>query len=189
MKSLSYLLILLLLTTFQSCSISTKTIEEKDITVSKIFHKSKTTNLFYKLPNGWREIEDNDNQLFELWLINKNNNSTITFLPIHLDSAFTKNSVKENLRLLNITQKKIKQSTLKDFKILTKFDEFSNNEINFISMKYLDDGKLKQSVIFGKNNSFYECSAYYKDSLAPTDIEINKLFEIQEMVLFSLQMK
>ncbi len=78
---------------------------------------------------------------------------------------------------------------MKDFKILTKFDEFSNNEINFISMKYLDDGKLKQSVIFGKNNSFYECSAYYKDSLAPTDIEINKLFEIQEMVLFSLQMK
>ncbi len=189
MKSLSYLFILFLLTTFQSCSTSTKTIAEKDVSVSTLFHKSSTSNLFYKLPNGWREIEDNDKQIFELWLISKNNNSTITFLPLHLDSSITKNDIQENLRLLYITQKKIKQSTLKSFEIVDKFEEFSNNEITFITMKYLDDGMLKQSVIFGRNKSFYECSAYFKDSFAPTDIEIGKLFEIQKIVLLSLQMK
>jgi len=187
LKALIFLTIILLV--FSNCTSSKKTIVEKDFSLSTLYHKTDKENLYYKLPAGWSEIKDNHEQLFDLWLVSPNNKSTITFIPIHTKNNLTKATGFDLLQTLMKTKNKIKESSLKNFSPISKFDKFENNNIQFISMKYLDDGNIKRSVILGKDKSIYECIAYFESSYEPTDDEIAILFEVQQLVLLSLQMK
>lgn len=187
LKTLIFLTIILFV--FTNCSSSKKVVKEKPTSLSTLYHKTEKENLYYKLPAGWTEIKDNHKQIFDLWLVSPNSKSTITFIPINLEDSFMKTTDFELLRMLVKTENKIKRTSIKNFSKIGKFEEFENNEIKFISMKYLDDDNSKRSVILGKDKSLYECIAYFESSYEPTDDEITNLFGIQQLVLLSLQMK
>ena len=187
LKILIFLALVLSIST--SCSSSKSTAEEKDVSLSTLYHKTEKANLYYKLPSGWSEIKDNYEQLFDLWLVGGKGKSTITFIPIQFENDLIEDNTFEQLRILLNVETNIKKTSLQNYAILEKPKEFGNNNIKFISMKYLDDGDTKRSVIFGKSNSFYECIAYFENDYAPTEVELNSLFDIQQRVLHSVQMK
>lgn len=187
LQILIFLALVLFIST--SCSSSKSTTEEKDISLSTLYHKTEKANLYYKLPSGWSEIKDNYEQLFELWLVGAKGKSTIIFIPIQFENDLIEDNTFEQLRVLLNIETNIKKASLQNHAILDKPQEFENNDIKFISMKYIDDGDTKRSVIFGKSNSFYECIAYFENDYEPTEDELNSLFDVQQRVLHSVQMK
>jgi len=187
LKTLIFFAILLF--TLVGCSSSQSTTEKRDVSLSTLYHKTEKANLFYKLPKGWTEIKDNYEQLFELWLVGPKNNSTITFVPIQFENDLNEmNSSNQLQKLLNV-KTNIKKASLKNFIVVEKLKEFENNNIKFGSMEYLDNSNAKRSVIFGKGNSYFECIAYFENDYKPTKIELKNLFDIQQLVLLSIQMK
>ena len=94
----SFLTLILASLFFLSCSSSTETTKNNiSISPSKKLHNN---SLHFTVPSGWREIKDNSDRLFEVWLINDQSNAAISFIPIYLHNI-DENSVDENLNIIS----------------------------------------------------------------------------------------
>jgi hypothetical protein len=174
--------ILISLFIISGCSSSTEI--AKNYNKSK--HKAITThtassNLGITIPSGWREIKDNHEQLFDIWLVNDQNNAVICFIPIYLSDDLKNKPFEENLKIIEQIVIINKQSNGEDFQIVQEKKEVTNYQIKSIKFKFEDD--IKNSIIFGSENKFYECLAYFKNNYNPSPIEIERLIKIQEKIV------
>ncbi len=144
-------------------------------------------NLQIKIPNNWIEIKDNHNQLFDIWLVNKKNDASIVFIPIYISEEIVFNNELDKLDTIKEIVLAKKKATSTNFAILEK----TNLNNNFISqsIRYLIEGKEYNSIIFGKNNVFYESQAYIKSGNQPSSLSLNDLIEVQEHILKNAKIK
>lgn len=172
-----------------SCSTTKRTIESKKIMLSKNYYKSEDSHLLIKVPSGWNKIRDNSEKLFDFWLVSPNKNSTIVFVPIALDD---KNNLPNNritLEFLSKTTLQLKQSSKKKFLLLNNIQTYKSNNLWLNGFRYKLDNNERKSILFGRDNKFYECIAYFNKSYSPNKNELNHLFEIQSLVLSTVQIK
>ncbi|MDX1699791.1 MAG: hypothetical protein R3250_04185, partial [Melioribacteraceae bacterium] len=168
------------------CGSSTKQAENVEI-VDYRTGIASSPNLSITVPSGWREIDDNKNKIFEIWLVNKENNASIGFIPIHLDKRFgDKSDVDKHKLVVDLLLNK-KKSTASDFKVLLNEENSSN--YNFTTIKYLTDNKLQNSIIFGTGDLFYESLAYSDNNSDLSESEIEEIFKVQNDIVTTSQIK
>jgi hypothetical protein len=153
---------------------------------NKSNHKSITThtassNLGITIPSGWREIKDNHEQLFDIWLVNDQNNAVICFIPIYLSDELIKKPFEEKLNIIEQIVINNKKSSGEDFQFVQEKNEVTKYQMKSIKFEFEDD--IKNSILFGSKNNFYECLAYFKNDYNPTHTEIERLIKIQEKIV------
>ena len=111
MKLFNLFFISLLVLIFFGCSSSTETTKTDETDqISDSSPKIITSdNINIIIPPGWKEIEDNNEQVFEIWLINKFENAVIAFIPINLSHNLESSSEQSEFDIIEqilITKKK-----------------------------------------------------------------------------------
>lgn len=144
-------------------------------------------NLSITVPEGWREIDDNKNKIFDIWLLNKENNASIGFIPIHLDNRFNLKDDRDKHKLVVDFMLSKKRSASADFEVINIEDQYSENE--HTSLTYMNEDKLQKSIIFGRGNIFYECIAFSDLNVELSEEEIEEMFRIQREVVTSSKIK
>jgi len=163
------------------CSSTRETTKSDNQVLTNTPKLTSSINLEITIPTGWREIEDNHNQIFEIWLVNGNNNATICFIPIHIDPRLGEKSYEGNFNLVEQIIINEKKSSGYNFEILDRKVE-GNNHLRR-SIKYKIDGTLQNSIIFGNGDVYYECLAYFNNNYKASNFEIEQIFEIQENIV------
>ena len=177
-KYFDILLIFLLL--LLSCSSSKETSDLK-VDVKPSPSVIISDNLKITIPNYWREIDDNHNRLFEIWLVRDDTNAVISFIPVNLSENFNAGNKNEELSLIEKIIFAKKESGNLNFKLVEKGtlpSKYSNISISY----YLGD-QFQSSIIFGENNVFYECLMYFNDKYAPEASEIEEMLQLQKSIV------
>lgn len=175
-------LIALFLSLLIGCSSSPETTNKNEsVSPSKTV---KTNKLDITIPMGWRQIEDNTDKIFELWLINDLNNASIAFTPIHLNNFYSE-SLEEKVNIISDISIKKRESAFDDFELLTK-KNFSINKLFIEEVRYLINDKIQNLLIVSNGKHFYECIAYFKKDYDPNSSEIENLIETQKQTINSL---
>ncbi len=177
----------LFLFSFTNCSSTKKVIKNNNITLSKYYYDSETSDLLIKIPSGWERIVDNSQKLFDFWIVSPDKNSSIIFIPLYADSTLLKN--KKTIDFLFETNKKIKKNSINNFQFITGINTHKLNNLIFKGFVYKDNGKEKRSIIFSNGEKYYESLAYFNKSYSPTIEEIKNLFKIQDLVLSTVKIK
>lgn len=181
MKFYQYLLIIPLSFLWISCSSSTETTSQTkipELTSEPSF--IQTQNLEVSIPFGWREIKDNHEQLFEIWLVSDNNKSAISFVPVLIDSSLIERPIEEQLTLIEKIIMNKRKSTADDFQLLNNNSTLLENKR---SVTFEINGFVQNSILFGDGTTFYECLAYFDNGYEPTTTEIEELFATQEIIV------
>jgi len=140
-----------------------------------------TQNLTVTIPNNWQKIDDNNEQLFELWLVNETNDASISFIPIHIDELLIEKNKTSLFDFLEKTIIQSKENSTDSFEILSKGDlnyrypaRYFNIEIN---------GTKQHIVIFGRDGKYYQSIAYFRKDKHTTDAEYSNLVQLHEMLI------
>ena len=172
-------LLLFLPIIFAACS--TNPSNHRD-SIDKEYEKiTASSNLQIKIPHGWKEIKDNHEQLFDIWLVNDQYNASIVFIPIYLSEKLNFAEEEDKLETVaNIILAK-KRSTSESFRIESNKKIISPFEA--ISIKYQINGNLQNSLIFGRENVFYECQGYFKNSSHRGEVDLEELIYLQKEII------
>ena len=190
MKLFNFSLILIVALTLLGCSSSTETAKVSETTnVSDTSPKLiSSNNIKIKIPPDWKEIADNHEQLFEIWLINKLENAVIAFIPINLIN-YTLDTTSEQSEfetIIHIILTK-KQNSGLDFEMID--EKIIPSEFENKSIKYLLDEQYQNSILFGYGSKYYECLAYFHEEYLPTEDEIEELFATQQEIIKNVVFK
>ena len=148
--------------------------------------KSITTNkIELTVPYNWTEIKDNNNSIFEIWLINNEANAVISFIPINLNKELNLGDVSAKLNIIEELLISKKKSSGEDFSIIEQ--ESFSSRYQMKTLKYLIDDQLQNSILFGE--IFYECLSYFSKDYNPSEEEIDNLFEKQRQIVDELIIK
>ncbi len=164
------------------CSSSTNSVKNKDtVSPSK---EIKINNLRITIPAGWREIEDNSDQLFQIWLVNDENNASIVFRNIHLNEL-SDQTIEEKLNVIAQLILNKRKSFSDNFELLSRSAGKINN-LDIFKLRYLLEDKIQNILIVTNGKEFYECLAYFKNDYQPTTKEIENLLDRQEKLMEKL---
>jgi len=169
-----------------ACSSSTESTSENKLS-SPVETYYTSNNLKIVIPHGWKEIKDNHEQLFDIWLVNDNNNAVIGFIPITIDESVKSNSIDEQLDIIEIIIRNKRKSTSSKFEIIEENKIVSDYYIR--SLKFNIDETMQNSLLFGNGENFYESLAYFKIDYKPTLPEINNLIEVQKQIVMDCSIK
>lgn len=188
MKFSQLIAALYLILIISACSSSKGTVKNDNLSISKIINSNtSSSNLIISIPSKWREIKDNYNQLFDVWLVNKKNNAVIAFIPINFSENLLELSNPEKMEIIEQIIINKKKSSLDDFEIVDQQKELTKYEKS--TLKYRCDGNIHNSVIFGKGNNYYECVAYFKNDYTPSSVEIYGLIKTQNLIIDNSKLK
>lgn len=169
------------------CSSSTETTSDVKSVRTINVSDEIARNITVIIPNGWREIKDNADQLFEIWLVNKENNAVICFIPVNFSEGLeipTNDKRLEIIENILITRRK---GTGNDFQIIEQ--RMLDDKYLIKSTKFSINKHLQNSMVFGNGTYYYESLAYYGKNLEPTNSEITNLIELQEEVILGIEFK
>jgi hypothetical protein len=183
MKLFNLFLISFLVLIFIGCSSSTESTKTDETSfIADSSPKIITSdNINIIIPPGWKEIEDNNEQIFEIWLINKFENAVIAFIPISLSHNLESSSEQSELDIIEqilITKKK---NSGVDFELIE--ERVIGSDYENKSIMYLLDDKYQNSILFGNGIKYYECIAYFHDEYLPSDEEVKDLFATQQEIV------
>lgn len=188
MKLFKFLSTLLIIAVIFSCSSSQKsTSDEKLPEPTLIPTQTSSSHLEIKIPIGWREIKDNKDQLFDIWLVDNENEAVIAFIPIYLTDDLIKKTEDEKLELIEKIVINKKKSSVDDFEIVDQ--KKSNFYTNSKSLRLRVEDSFQNSIIYGNGKNYYECLAYFSDEHSPDESEINNLITIQEQIVKDSKIK
>lgn len=183
MKLHNLLLITLVASLFISCSSSTETSKKGETNAIDDSSPKLITsdNINIKIPPNWREIADNNEPIFEIWLINKFENAVISFIPINLTHNLVSSDEQSELEIIKQIILTKKQNSGFDFELIE--EKVIESEYENKSIKYLVDDKYHNSILFGNGTKYYECLAYFHEDYLPSEEEIEKLFTTQQEIV------
>lgn len=144
----------------------------------------KADNLQITIPSGWRKIEDNNDQLFQIWLINDKNNASIGFRSIYLNDLADL-PLKEKLNAIEHTLLSKRKSFSDDIELLSR-TEYKVNNLNLIELRFLLNEKIQNLLIITNGVRFYECLAYFKNDYSPSTEDIENLLDKQKSIVNDL---
>jgi hypothetical protein len=180
-KALFRIYLIVLITSFIGCG-SSKDLEKTNSTINTQIEKTiESGNLQIKIPLGWREIKDNHNQLFDIWIINDDKTASIVFVPIFISEEIAFNKGFDKFEVVEKIVLSKKKATSDEFEILDK--QILGGELDMKSIRYMIDGAEHNSIIFGKKNVFYESQAYFKEDDENHDLSIDDLAELQRIIV------
>ena len=186
---INILIILFSALLFSSCAPSLNSLYKGDypLTSHRVF--SRVSDLSFKIPEGWYAAEDNEKNIFDIWLVNNEYSATMGLIPINIDEQTHKNIVENGLgELLSLSKK---------FKSLEGADKFEENlsqeffdygDLEFASYQYIDKGKNKnRAVVFIYKNQPFEFTASCENFAKCDTAFMMNLFNTQNSVLTSLK--
>lgn len=177
-----YFLIILLIAA-AACSSSDETTKVEipsDLEDNSVISDSKSFSV--NIPENWKNVTDNVETLFDIWLLSSDDKAVIGFIPVNVNKNIDE---VDKIKLLA----KFELEALK-----SKEAEIDNNEtfslINIDGilaspLTYQINGKNYNLIIFGKNNIYYKSIAYFSNSYKPTEDEMKDLIELQKLVISS----
>ena len=68
-------------------------------------------------------------------------------------------------------------------------DETKNFERDVIELRMMVDNNFQNSIIFGENENYFECLAYFLEGYEPTDEEIAQLLNDQAQFVTECKIK
>ena len=176
---------------YVSCSSSTESTKRKTtkILLSNKYYESEISDLLVKVPTNWTEVKDNTNHIIDFWLVSPQKNSAIIFIPITLDKENKSTSIEKNLDFLLKTEYQLKQNAINNFSLLNKIQTFQLNKLWFNGFRYKVNGNEKRLILFGNENKYFECIAYFDNNYKSTEEELKYLFNIQKLVLSTVRIR
>ena len=185
LKSILLIFFVFLLT---SCGPSLKSVYENDypLTSRRVF--SRTGELSLKIPDGWHAVEDNEKNIFDVWIVKDNYESYMTLVPLNLDEeSRIRNGEKRIKNLLNYS---------KYFKKIEKSREYAEGmnevfEINdrmFGAYEYkAGNDFIERVVVFDYKTTSFEFSAVCNNAEICDSLYLLDLYKIQNSVLTSIK--
>lgn len=172
-KHISFLMLLLLLV---SCSSSVVTSVKNNSTKPPKVVVLENYNLSFNIPSGWNLIDDNYKKIFEVWLVSENNKSAIGIIPINITKNELFGSSEDKINLIkSVTLNKKKSNA--DVEIISDEMKYFGRDASEVRM--LVNHTFQNSIIFGDNENFFECLAYFLEGYDPTEDEIDNLLADQ----------
>ncbi len=174
-----FLLIIIITLQLNSCA-SLSSIYDNDYPLTSRTVKSKTTGLTLRVPQGWREVDNNDDGFIDLWLVNSTNDASIVLTPFNSEAQLN-SRVKSDLDVIkdfylsyiNASHKKI---------IIRQEEVFEHAQNKFEAIEYENSGGYKRDVIFRSGNSYHVLTAYSSGNYSKEE-----LFGIQNSILTSIR--
>lgn len=176
MTFVKYISFLLLIFILVNCSSSVETsVTNNNSNTTKVV-ELENYNLSFNIPAGWNRIKDNYKKIFEVWLVSENKKSAIGLIPIHISKNELFGSREDKLKLVkSVTLSKKKTNA--DIEIIS--DEMQYFGQNVSEVRMLVNNTFQNSIIFGQNENFFECLAYFLEGYDPTEDEIDNLLADQ----------
>jgi hypothetical protein len=171
---------------FSHCSSSEETTKISSSTHESPAKSVSTSALEIIAPSGWREIEDNSNKLFDIWLVNDLDNSVISFSTINLNGIIQQSTHEEKMELIEkIIIGKKKYST--NVEIIDQDTRFLNDNAKQIRLMLNDN--FQNVIIFGDGKNYFESLAYFKENYNPSNQEIDDLVMNQYNIIETCKIK
>jgi hypothetical protein len=182
-KSVSKIFILLLLVFLSACGTANTSIYNSDYPLTPETAKSQSTTLSVKIPQGWFNAQDNENNYIDLWLIKDDYSANLQFVQLNPDSL-TRREIDKDLNVLALLSKDFKRARYGKFlSPFTNEETFKINNSAYIAYQYVEESKKNiRVIVFRKGNEFYELTAI------PNKTNDNLgLYRIQNSVLSSIK--
>ncbi|MBK8944911.1 MAG: hypothetical protein IPM32_06500 [Ignavibacteriae bacterium] len=147
---------------------------------------SQSKNISVNIPVQWKNISDNSETVFDIWLVSPENNAAIGFIPQTINEDIDEEDKIKLLSKFNLESLKTKNAEINSNETFTliEIDDFLANPLF-----YKIDGKSYNSIIFGKDKIYYKSLAYFGNNFNPTEDEIEELIELHELVISSAKFK
>jgi len=181
MKNIIFSLILISLLASCSSSVETTKLDIPSELSNKIVI-SQSGKISIHIPVNWRNILDNNETVFDIWLVSSENNAMIGFIPLTIDQDLDNDDAVNLLTKFSLESKKV-QSTEFEFENETPIKEIG--DFSSKGLKYKFGDKKYSSIIFGKDDIYYECLAYFGTDYNATEDEFDKLVNLQGLVIYS----
>ncbi len=178
-----YLTLIILSAFLNNCSSGLSSIYSADYPLSNEIAKLRFTQLTVKIPQGWFAAEENENNLFDLWLVKSDYSATLNFMAMNIDSVTMKDIQAYEINgVLKFSQLFRKAKYGKAVKEFANQEIFEINKKQFAAYEYIDDSKRAvRVVVFNSGNKYYEVSAIPFKNQNPLE-----LYKIQNSVLNSI---
>lgn len=158
---------------FTSCTANKYSQSELDLYLTKERVKAKTSQISFRIPQGWRVVDANNEAFIDLWIVRNDMNVSLSLQPFHSNSSsFSLKKSYESSILLR------EAKFQNDFKIVKEATlQLNNSEVLFYN--YTIDKKKYRVALFQHNDNFYELTLYGYNS------NIKMEYFIQELVISS----
>ena len=158
---------------FNSCAANKYSQSEIDMYLTKERVKAKTSPISFRIPQGWRVVDANNDAFIDLWIVRNDMNVSLSLLPIHSNSSsFSLKQSYESSILLSQTKFKNKIEIEKEESL-----KLNNSDVLFYN--YKTGGNEYRVALFQNDDKFYELTLYGNNS------KINNEFFVQELVISS----
>ncbi|MCF6269470.1 MAG: hypothetical protein L3J41_07160 [Melioribacteraceae bacterium] len=158
---------------FTSCSSNKYSQSEIDMYLTRERVKAKTSPISFRIPQGWRVVDANNEAFIDLWILRNDMNVSLSLLPLHSNSTSQALIKSYNASVL-LLQAKHKNS----IKIMNEEPlQLNNSKVLFYNYKINE--KEYRIAIFKHNQKFYELTLYGNNA----NIKIE--YFIQELLISS----
>jgi hypothetical protein len=173
-KNISLSLLILIFVT--ACGGGDLSINHYDELLTREKAYSKTSNIYVELPKNWFTAEDNECNCTDLWLVNKDYSSSITFKKINIEDSSLMKGEPEKIAEYSKMFVRAKSGNIYNE------ENFDINDKKFSAYMYLNESRQEvRVVVFKHHDKYYECEAVTKNAKAKDD-----LVRIQNAVLSTL---
>ena len=158
---------------FNSCAANKYSQSEIDMYLTKERVKAKTSPISFRIPQGWRVIDANNEAFIDLWIVRNDMNVSLSLQPFHSNSSSF--SLKKSYESSILLREAKFQNNIK----ILKEETLRLNSREVLFYNYSISGKEYRVALFEHNEKFYELTLYGNNS----NIKIE--YFIQELVISS----
>jgi len=189
MNRAAKILLLILILVLSGCGSSFNSLYESNypLTSHRIFSRAGTLSV--KVPEEWFAAEDNEKNIFDIWLVKNDYSASMSLVPLNIDEKISEEiSISGVEGLLQISKSFRKLESSFGYAETLSSEFFEYNGIEYASYQYLKNNNLKERVIiFLYHRVPYELTVSCEISEMCDDQFMHELFIIQNAVLLSIK--
>ncbi len=160
---------------FTNCSTNKYSQSDIEKYLSKERVKANTSPISFRIPQGWRVVDANNEAFIDLWVVRNDMNVSLSLLPLHSNS--TSSSLQKNYESSILLRKAKHQNNIK----IEREEPIQLNNSKVLFYNYKISGKEYRVAIFQHNEKFYELTLFGNNA----NIKIE--YFIQELVISSVR--
>ena len=175
-------LILITFILLVSCSSVKESLYPTNYPLTKKSAKTEDGIIYVKVPKNWINVEDNKNNVLELWLVSEDFTNSINLTRLKYSEKLTDENYLSELK--KFSKLLVKAELGKSFELINEEEFFVINDREFCSYSFTNDNnEIIRNVIFKVNDFYFELSA---KKTSKSFLSIEELFNIQNSVLGSI---
>lgn len=142
-----------------------------------------------KVPSGWFAAEDNENNIFDIWLVKDDYSASMNLVPLNVDEKTLEEISDAGIEgLLPISKSFRKMENVNGFKETLSSELFDYNDLEYASYQYFnDDNRAERVVLFIYQDLPFELTVSCENSGKCDELFMHELFKIQNAVLLSIK--